>query len=58
MADTESGTVSEGMYRKFGFVEVGKIPAFAKSPAGGLRSETFFYKHLASDGDVLPVKAE
>ena len=58
MSDTESGTLAEDMYRKFGFVEVGKIPAFAKSPAGGLRSETFFYKHLASEGDALPVKAE
>lgn len=47
MADTESGTVAEEMYRNLGFVEVGKIPNFANSPAGGLRDETFFYKQLS-----------
>ena len=47
MADTETGTGAEELYKKLGFVEVGKIPGFSKSPAGGLRSETFFYKQLA-----------
>lgn len=47
MTDTESGTVAEEMYRTLGFVEVGKIPNFANSPAGGQRDNTFFYKQLA-----------
>jgi hypothetical protein len=46
MADTETGTVAEEMYRKLGFTEAGKIPGYSLSPAGGLKSETFFYKHL------------
>lgn len=47
MADTESGNGADELYRKVGFVEVGKIPRFAHSPAGGLRDETFFYKDLS-----------
>lgn len=46
MLDTETGTVAEHLYRKLGYVEVGKIPEFAISPGGGLKSETFFYKQL------------
>ncbi|SPN99617.1 uncharacterized protein DNG_02469 [Cephalotrichum gorgonifer] len=47
MADTESGTVAEEMYKRLGYEEVGKIPNYGLSPAGGLRSETFFYKQLS-----------
>lgn len=46
MTDTETGTVAEALYRKLGYVEIGKIPDFAISPGGGLRAETFFYKQL------------
>lgn len=59
MGDTETGTAAEEMYRKLGFVEVGKIPGFSTSPAGGLRDETFFYKQLSlGDGHTSPVKTE
>ncbi|PKS09113.1 hypothetical protein jhhlp_003727 [Lomentospora prolificans] len=47
MTDTESGTVAENLYRKLGYVEVGRIPNYAISPGGGLKSETFFYKQLS-----------
>jgi hypothetical protein len=46
MADTETGSPAEEIYKKFGFTEVGKIPNYGISPSGELKSETFFYKQL------------
>ncbi|KAF6813721.1 Acetyltransferase [Colletotrichum musicola] len=48
MLDTEAGSVAEMMYRKFGYVEVGRIPNYGISPAvpRQLKDEVFFYKHL------------
>lgn len=49
MTDAETGSPAEEIYRKFGFVEVGKIPGYGISPnnpSGEFRDETFFYKQL------------
>lgn len=50
MTDTETGSPAETVYKKLGFVELGKIPGYGISPDSGpgdLRDETFFYKHLS-----------
>lgn len=47
MLDAETGSGAEEVYRRLGYVEVGKIPGYSASPAGGMRDETFFYKRLA-----------
>jgi len=46
MVDTETGSPAEEIYKKFGYVEVGKIPNYSISPDGELKNETFFYKQL------------
>ncbi|KAJ2893838.1 putative acetyltransferase [Zalerion maritima] len=46
MIDTEQGSAAESFYRSLNFIEVGKIPNYGASPAGGLRDEVFFYKDL------------
>ncbi|KAH6692412.1 acetyltransferase [Plectosphaerella plurivora] len=49
MTDAETGTAAELVYKKLGFIEVGKIPSYGLSPnsaPGELREETFFYKLL------------
>lgn len=45
--DVESETAAEGVFRKLGYVEVGRIPKYSLSPSGQLRPQTFFYKELA-----------
>lgn len=44
--DTETGSNAEKVYRKLGWVEVGRIPKYGVSPDGELKDETFFYKQL------------
>ncbi|KAH7165496.1 acyl-CoA N-acyltransferase [Dactylonectria macrodidyma] len=46
LLDTESGSVAEEVFRKFGYVELGQIPKYGLSPTGELKDGTFFYKHL------------
>lgn len=49
MTDTETGSLAEQVYKKLGFIEVGKIPKYGLSPnsaPGELKEETFFYKQL------------
>ncbi|KAL2754454.1 hypothetical protein ACRALDRAFT_2054380 [Sodiomyces alcalophilus JCM 7366] len=51
MTDAETGTPAEEIYKKFGFVEIGRIPKYGISPSnpsGELRDETFFYKQLGT----------
>jgi ribosomal protein S18 acetylase RimI-like enzyme len=48
MADTEHGKPSEELYRRLGYIEIGQIPNYSKSPAGDLRDEVFFYKNIAT----------
>jgi ribosomal protein S18 acetylase RimI-like enzyme len=44
--DTRSGDVSSDLYRSLGYVEVGKIPRYAKSSSGQLDATVLFYKEL------------
>ncbi|KAI8176691.1 Acetyltransferase [Colletotrichum sp. SAR 10_75] len=50
MLDTEAGSTAEEVCRKFGYIEVGRIPNFGISPAvpRQLKDEVFFYKALHS----------
>ncbi|WP_346839503.1 GNAT family N-acetyltransferase [Microbulbifer sp. SAOS-129_SWC] len=47
--DTRVGDTAERLYRKLGYIEVGQIPAFARSAAGTLDATCIFYKQLATD---------
>ncbi|KAB5545948.1 acetyltransferase [Coniochaeta sp. 2T2.1] len=47
--DVESDTPAEGAFRRMGYIEVGKIPKYALSPATRqMRPQTFFYKDLGA----------
>ncbi|KAK0627506.1 hypothetical protein B0T14DRAFT_563309 [Immersiella caudata] len=46
LVDTETGSVAEAAFKKFGYVEVGKIPAYSRALPNGKKGETFFYKDL------------
>lgn len=48
MLDVETGSPAEEVFRKFGYVEVGKVPRYGRSPSGEIRDRTFFYKDIAS----------
>jgi acetyltransferase len=51
LLDTRQGDVAESLYRKLGYIEVGVIPAFARSANGRLDATVFFYRTLE---DVPP----
>jgi ribosomal protein S18 acetylase RimI-like enzyme len=42
--DTESGSDAERLYQGLGWNLVGLMPEYAESPAGGLRSTSFYYR--------------
>ncbi|MEV7963062.1 GNAT family N-acetyltransferase [Oerskovia paurometabola] len=44
--DTETGSLAESLYRRWGWTEVGAVPGFAKVAGGALVSTTIFYKLL------------
>lgn len=44
--DTETDSPAEAVYKKLGYVEMGKIPKYGMSPTGELKDGTFFYKQL------------
>lgn len=44
--DTFEGTLAEGMYRRWGWQEAGRIPRWALDPEGTLRATVLFYKDL------------
>lgn len=46
--DTETGSLAEALYRRWGWSEVGAIPGFAKVAGGALVSTTIFYKQLGA----------
>ncbi|MET4223990.1 GNAT superfamily N-acetyltransferase [Oerskovia enterophila] len=46
--DTETGSLAESLYRRWGWSEVGAIPGFAKVAGGALVSTTIFYKQLGA----------
>jgi GNAT superfamily N-acetyltransferase len=46
--DTRTGDTAEALYRKWGWIEAGRIPGYARSAAGTLDETVIFYKQLAS----------
>ncbi|KAK3939805.1 hypothetical protein QBC46DRAFT_262381 [Diplogelasinospora grovesii] len=46
LVDTETGSVAEEAFKKFGYVEIGKVPQFSRGLHNGKKGETFFYKEL------------
>lgn len=44
--DTREGDPSNDLYRSLGFVEVGRIPNYAKSADGSMHSTVYYYKEL------------
>ena len=54
--DTETGSLAETLYRRWGWQTVGSIPDFAVSPSGRLGGTTVMYKRLFADSQ--PPRAE
>ncbi|KAK3353604.1 hypothetical protein B0T25DRAFT_217640 [Lasiosphaeria hispida] len=46
LVDTETDSVAEEAFRKFGYVEIGKVPHFSRVLSNDKKGETFFYKDL------------
>ncbi|EFY98431.1 hypothetical protein MHUMG1_04839 [Metarhizium humberi] len=46
LLDAETNSAAEAVYRKFGYVELGRVPGYGMSPTGELKDATFFYKQL------------
>ncbi|KAM0310394.1 hypothetical protein ACHAO8_008144 [Botrytis cinerea] len=47
MLDTDVGSSAEGIYRRMGYIECGRIPEYdVWSQTGELKTEVFFYKKL------------
>lgn len=44
--DTRLGDPSNSLYKSLGYVEVGKIPNYAKSANGKLEATVFYYKEI------------
>lgn len=47
MLDTETGSAGDGLYRRCGWTEIGRVPDHAFRPDGRLAQTTLFYKALA-----------
>ncbi|KAK2025499.1 acetyltransferase [Colletotrichum zoysiae] len=50
MLDTEAGSPAEEVYKRLGYIEVGRIPNYGISPGvpQQLKDEVFFYKQLTT----------
>ncbi|WP_460926135.1 GNAT family N-acetyltransferase [Novispirillum itersonii] len=46
--DTEAGSLAEGIYRRLGYQESGRIPDFAVTPDGVLHPTVIFHKQLSA----------
>ncbi len=44
--DTREGDGSNALYQSLGYIEAGRIPAFARSRNGELHTSVFYYKQL------------
>lgn len=44
--DTERGRTAEAMYERAGWIRVGEIPEFARSPDGHLHATVIFYRKI------------
>lgn len=38
--------MAEAAFRKFGYIEIGKVPNYSRSPSGSKKGGTFFYKEF------------
>jgi ribosomal protein S18 acetylase RimI-like enzyme len=45
--DTRAGDVSNDLYRALGYVEAGRIPAYARSATGQVDATVYYYKQLS-----------
>lgn len=46
MAETESGSIAEKVFKKLGYDEVGKVPRYSLNASGELKDGVFLYKAL------------
>jgi len=46
LVDAETGSIAEAAFKKFGYTEIGKVPAFSRALPNDKKGETFFYKDL------------
>jgi acetyltransferase len=46
MLDVRAGDPAEALYRSLGFVAVGEVPRYARSPDGSLAATRFYYLEL------------
>ncbi|KAL2024547.1 hypothetical protein VTK56DRAFT_7590 [Thermocarpiscus australiensis] len=46
LVNTETDSVAEAAFKKFGYVEIGKVPHFSRVLPNGKKGETFFYKEF------------
>jgi GNAT superfamily N-acetyltransferase len=44
--DTRAGDEAERLYRSLGWIEAGRIPAFARTAGGTFSDQLFFYRSL------------
>ena len=42
------GSAAEKVYEKLGYTKLGMIPKYGKSPDGGFKDGSFWYKDLAA----------
>ncbi|KAI0099061.1 acyl-CoA N-acyltransferase [Nemania sp. FL0031] len=47
MLSTEVGSPAEGIYRRLGYVEYGRLPGCSIGPLGNMVEDVFFYKRLS-----------
>lgn len=55
--DTRLGDVAEQLYRKLGYREAGRIPAFARGASGELEATCLFYKQLNAAAETAEMTA-
>ncbi|KAJ4294819.1 hypothetical protein N0V88_005053 [Collariella sp. IMI 366227] len=46
LVDAETDSMGELAFRKFGYIEIGKVPHFSRAQSNGKKGETFFYKEF------------
>lgn len=50
--DTREGDPSNSLYKSIGYVQVGRIPNYARSANGELEATIYYYKNLSDDGEL------
>lgn len=52
MADVESGSVAEEVFKKLGYEEIGKVPNYSLNASGDLKDGVFLYMTLNMRGNA------